>query len=407
MGNGLSVEVHGIPGSEEYEAAIWLRNLIYRSTLPGDTGKIAIHVSVRFPGQKYREVDLVLRGFFPNGLVRDLQLSRTAETTRVRFFDIFTVIEVKGHTQPQVRFAGANADVFYDPVWKSATEQSDGQAYSAKNFIEDGLGWTPWVCNLLLFSNMHNKEFPAIPNNFLAGNSTFEDFLTKLCISRKLTRAGRSSSEIQFDCFNEPDSERRQNRFKELTTLLGNQNYASTPPPQRPRAQNSSGRYYRYNSIPRKMAASYARAKWRLLKVGAVILAVWAVIMGVASLLHSGNSSINPTTTAISLPLKLATCANPTCGCSPRASFRNGAAVYIEFAGKDSTPVSAVIRDPVGKYSTLLLRPSKPNRHGDMCFIAKHPLDSSAPRGPYAVQITAKNGNGSESVLSRGFTVSR
>src|SRR6266702_2546484 len=110
MDNGLSVEVHGVLGSDEYDAAMWLRDLILRSKLPEDSGRISIHTEVRFPGQRTQEVDLLLRGFFPNGLVRDLRLSKDAAESRVRFFDMLAVIEVKNHTPPNVRLAGANAD---------------------------------------------------------------------------------------------------------------------------------------------------------------------------------------------------------------------------------------------------------------------------------------------------------
>jgi hypothetical protein len=104
----------------------------------------------------------------------------------VTIFDFLAVIEVKNHRPPNLRFAGANVEVFYSD-WKSATDQSDCQARSARDYIENALGWRPSVCNLLLFPNRVREELPSISHNFLVSNSNFDDFLERLCLSKKLS----------------------------------------------------------------------------------------------------------------------------------------------------------------------------------------------------------------------------
>src|SRR5882757_7153842 len=141
----FSISVYGSPGTTEYQAAIWLRDMIQRGTLPDDSGRVSIHTDVYFSGQKREQMDILLHAHFPSGFSRKVRLLYSSEPVDVTFLDIIAVIEVKAHSGEKVRFSSVNVEVLYRDNWKSASAQSNAQIHSVKQFIRHQLKWTPYV----------------------------------------------------------------------------------------------------------------------------------------------------------------------------------------------------------------------------------------------------------------------
>lgn len=214
----LNIDVYGTPGSAEYQAALLLRDLIRNASGPEDHGMVSIHTDLYLPGQKREQIDLLLHAYFPSGLARRLRLDSVDQ--EIVFKDIIAVIEVKAHRKENVRFSSTNAEVLYNGLWKSASSQSHEQVYSLKPFLERELGWAPFVCNLIFFTNLSETDLPSGARNYLAKDSTFSDLLQRLCISRRLTAYYRRDGDVTFSCLPSNNEEQRLLRNDELRSLL-------------------------------------------------------------------------------------------------------------------------------------------------------------------------------------------
>ncbi len=413
----LSITIYGLPGTAEYQGAEWLRNTIRSAALPADHGTISIHTDLYFTGQKREQIDILLHVHFPDGFIRRVRPPGWPETVEVTFQDIIAVVEVKAHGRDKVDLLGTNARVLYRDGWKSASSQSNAQIHSVKQFIRHQLGWTPYVCNLLLFSNLVKADFPSQPNNYLASDSTCDDLLEKLCLSRRLNVSGTRSGKVPFYCTSTQVAAKIAERHGQLQELLGNyrNEVRYQPPPVR-----------RWPSLPvyrRKSALLQSIDSRRIFHRG-LPRPIWLLAVGIVLLItlgsllswyvrmtspHTPKSTISYTRVSSST-LDTCTFITPSCVCREKEVFHRGATVSIRFADRQRTPVSEIVRDPHGKFIPLsfhAVRTIPSSIHGS-CFVAKYPIGSRATPGFYAVQVASRSKTtSSESVLSRGFAVTR
>lgn len=194
----LKIDVHGIPGSSEYGAAITLKSIIDSAKRDGDKGNILLRAPTKLYGQKKRDIDLLFIGRFKHGLRRSVRLPKSSDVEEVAFFNIVATIEVKDHTSDRVRFHGSEAQVKYRSGWSSATDQSEQQKESARSYIKNQLNWEPFVCNLIWFRNLVRDDLPPSVNNFLAADLTLEDLLEKFCLMAPECIYPRSGSSKRF-----------------------------------------------------------------------------------------------------------------------------------------------------------------------------------------------------------------
>lgn len=218
---GLSIALHGSPGTSEYQAAEWLRDLIRSAVLPTDTGTVAIYTDLYLSGFRREQIDILLHAQFPSGLKRRVRPPYASADIEISFLDIIAAIEVKSHKREKIDLTGTNARVLYRDGWKSASAQSAAQVYSVKQFISHQLSWSPYVCNLLLFPNLRRADLPSTPNNFLAADSTFQDFIEKLCTTRRMAISTAQPDLQRFSCTPAASTIATQRHHNELQVLLG------------------------------------------------------------------------------------------------------------------------------------------------------------------------------------------
>lgn len=404
----LPVNIYGLPGTSEYQAAEWLRNIIRCAMLPADSGTVSIHTDVYLTGQKREQIDILLHAYFPTGLSRKVRLSRS-EMVDISFLDIIAVIEVKAHGRDKVDLAGTNAHVLYRDRWESASSQSNDQIYSVKQFIRRELEWTPYVCNLIFFPSLVKSDFPPIPHHYLAANSTFQDLLEQLCISKRLSAPTLQSSTVTFRCTPVHTPTSIEEQHTQLLHLLGNsrRDVACQPPVQaKPR---TSQLQYR-STVPQFPRHGYRRQlSRRLIRISIAGIFCLFVLGSIFARLRGFPSAATPFTAKPFTHGRIATCdaITPSCGCQERGSFHEGATVYAQLIGSNRTPVSAEVRDPLGKSSPLPFRNLNlnPKYFKGHCFVARYPINRGAAPGAYALQVTTRSADGQEGVLSRAFNV--
>jgi hypothetical protein len=187
------IQLLGSQEGREAEAARALRDIILASWpwVETDAGAaVSLIAGAKCHGQKRRDIDIVLLATFarPVRFTPFLNISWGSGPPfrpREAFLDSLCVtIEVKDQDPSGVRFTGNRVEVRYfnggKEVWSSATDQSEEQKYSLKNYLEHNSLAAPYLSNLIWLRNVPNNQLPPRPHNSLGVNSTWELFLNVL-----------------------------------------------------------------------------------------------------------------------------------------------------------------------------------------------------------------------------------
>jgi hypothetical protein len=153
------IQVLGSQDGREAEAARALRDIVLASWPWVETdarASVSIVAGVKCHGQKRRDIDLALLATFAEPVrftpFLDICLGGGAPfRPKEAFIDsLCVVIEVKEQDAAGVRFVGAGrVDVRYLraglEVWSSASDQSEEQKYSLKNYLEHNGIRAPYI----------------------------------------------------------------------------------------------------------------------------------------------------------------------------------------------------------------------------------------------------------------------
>ncbi|MCI0457342.1 MAG: AAA family ATPase [Gemmataceae bacterium] len=188
------IQLLGSQEGREAEAARDLHEIILASwpwVEKDDRAAVSLVAGVKCHGQKRRDVDIVLLATFgePVRFTPFLDISWGSgppfRPKEALLESLCVTIEVKEQDASGVRFTGAGrADVRYcrsgRETWSSATDQSEEQKYSLKNYLEHNGLSAPHISNLIWLKNVLNRQLPARPHNLLGSNSTWELFFNVL-----------------------------------------------------------------------------------------------------------------------------------------------------------------------------------------------------------------------------------
>ena len=176
--------------SDEYQAALKLKNIIQKSIPQNVIGEIVLYSSANLVGQTVKDVDLIMLGILQN---YDLNLEFVNQENQyvkesVSIKSFCTTIEVKSHSIDGISRIGTDFYVDYSKGKHCVTEQSNKQKLSAMNFFQKTLSFTPFVTNLIWFTEItrldlndllkvDSREMPA---NVLARDFKFSDVMQLL-----------------------------------------------------------------------------------------------------------------------------------------------------------------------------------------------------------------------------------
>lgn len=197
-------------GSDEYAAALKLKHIIC-STVPNMVlGEIVLFPSATLYGQAVKDVDIMMIGDLKNyastiGFIHEGNYSEE----EVYCNNFCTTIEVKAHSASRIRKEGTNLHVYYSNTgWHNATRQSNEQKVSAMNFFKSSLGDTPYITNILWFTEVSCSELNRIltydsivmPSNALPSDFDFKEIIQRLAMQRPpRLRSGRYTLECGFN----------------------------------------------------------------------------------------------------------------------------------------------------------------------------------------------------------------
>ena len=178
----VSVMVYG-PGqeSDEYQAAIRLKEMILESLPATAIGEIILYANATLFGQTVKDIDILLAGYLQNYFVNSEFYvdgeGYKKEPVDVRSF--CTTIEVKRHDISSVFINGTDLYVMYGDRSHCVTSQSNKQKVSAMEFFKRNIMTPVFVTNIIWFTQITPRELRALlthDKQVMASNALGCDF---------------------------------------------------------------------------------------------------------------------------------------------------------------------------------------------------------------------------------------
>lgn len=176
--------------SDEYIAALKLKRIILDS-LPGDAiGEIVLFASATLMGQAVKDIDILMIGEVKNYSV-DAEFRTEANgyvKEKVAISSFCTTIEVKGHDISGIFVNGTDFYVKYGEKTHCVTNQSNKQKNAAMNFFERTLMNSPFVTNVIWFTQVTSGDIKKLltnngrtmPSNVLGRDFDFKELMQLL-----------------------------------------------------------------------------------------------------------------------------------------------------------------------------------------------------------------------------------
>jgi len=163
------IEIVGLPGNPEYEAALQLKEAFIRTwpgidSSPVESDHIKIASRAKLSGQKVSDIDIVVvanlrtkRYVIAKAGTLDADGSSIAGL-KVRVRSFVVAVEVKDHSEHSIICEAGGVKVSYSDGWKDATGQNEDQRYSLMNYLRDNTAENPWVYRCLILRGI--QELP-------------------------------------------------------------------------------------------------------------------------------------------------------------------------------------------------------------------------------------------------------
>lgn len=190
---GINVSVCGADKeSDEYKAALKLKKIIQDTTPDNANGEIVLFASATLYGQSVKDVDIMMLGDLHNYPVNaDFYDEKCEAVSDKVFIQTFcTVIEIKRHDTSGIIVNGTDIYVKYSSGPKCVTLQSNKQKLAAKDFFESTLTISPFITNIIWFTQVMPDDINAIlsgggkkmPSNLIGSDFEFKDLMRLLIL---------------------------------------------------------------------------------------------------------------------------------------------------------------------------------------------------------------------------------
>jgi hypothetical protein len=197
----IKIRIKGNKDTNEYQDALELKQLFESSLdINSTNGMILIIANATLFGQETKDLDLIVIGNFEkySCRVKTKAITKNKEELELKERIVFVnnfcfTVETKRHRAEDIRLDGLNLLVKYNNKLSDATTQSENQKYSLKNFLDDRLNFSPYICNFIWFKNISwesikgilgNNEALFTKHNYLPNKFTFPFMLQLACIQQ-------------------------------------------------------------------------------------------------------------------------------------------------------------------------------------------------------------------------------
>lgn len=197
----VTITVYGAErDSDEYLAAQELKRII-QDGMPRDAiGEIILFASATLMGQDVKDVDILMIGQLHNYAVK-AEFSVADQgivTDNVEIASFCVTIEVKRHDISRISLNGTDFYVKYNNRNHCVTAQSNKQKLAAMDFFMRTLGATPFVTNVIWFTQATSTAIRGLltnnrrtmPSNVLGNTFCFRELMQLLIWQRSPRRRG-------------------------------------------------------------------------------------------------------------------------------------------------------------------------------------------------------------------------
>lgn len=181
--------------SDEYCAAIRLKEIILNSVPAAATGEIVLFASATLYGQAVKDVDLLMIGEIKSGYAVEVDFTTEEGKVREKVYvkSFCTTIEIKRHDISGISINGTDIYVKYGTGLHCVTLQSNKQKFSAKDFFEKVQGRSPYITNVIWFTQATSVEITElmknegniIPSNVVGNEFDFDELMQILVWQKK------------------------------------------------------------------------------------------------------------------------------------------------------------------------------------------------------------------------------
>jgi len=181
------ITVLGTEGTSEYEAGCVLRDRLLRfvpDVVDNDAHQVQIIAGAQCHGQRVRDIDLVVIASFGNGVAFEPAFpindgyGNPLNVKSINVERLCLAVEVKDHTQNDVRFIGPRVEVRYQGDWHDATSQNQQQLYSLKAYLEWHHLNAPFIIPLVWLRNVSSLDLPPRPHNVIGAETVWSTLLS-------------------------------------------------------------------------------------------------------------------------------------------------------------------------------------------------------------------------------------
>lgn len=217
----VNITVTGNRDTNEFKDAEDLEKILRKDLPDHINGKILIVSNVTLFGQDTKDVDLVMIGFLENyslelnvaakGRVSGKYITLDAHKRNVYIKSFCFVIETKRQEAENIKLEGNILKVKYKDKYHDVTNQSEKQKYALKNYLDNGINYSPYICNFIWFRSINHEtiiKLTGINNkhNYLPNYYSFSHLMEHACaqnLPNKLN--GGSLNDFYFSCMKEPN----------------------------------------------------------------------------------------------------------------------------------------------------------------------------------------------------------
>lgn len=185
--------------SDEYCAAIRLKEIILNSVPAAAIGEIVLFASATLYGQAVKDVDLLMIGEIKSGYAVEVDFTTEEGKVREKVYvkSFCTTIEIKRHDISGISINGTDIYVKYGTGLHCVTLQSNKQKFSAKAFFEKVQGRSPYITNVIWFTQatpveiteLMKNEGNIIPSNVVGNEFDFDELMQILVWQKKPYKA--------------------------------------------------------------------------------------------------------------------------------------------------------------------------------------------------------------------------
>jgi len=153
----LNINIIGNEDTIEYKDTLFLKSIFENQISKKLNGEILMISNATLFGYQVKDLDIIVMGNF--------ERNKNPIINNTFINDFCFVIETKNHRAEDIVYENNILKVKYSNKYHDVTTQNEKQKYSLKNYFEDKLKKSPFICNFIWLRQMTTEELDELTEN--------------------------------------------------------------------------------------------------------------------------------------------------------------------------------------------------------------------------------------------------